>query len=149
MTLFEELNVDPENSEEKLASFRQFSRNMLYMALFQNEALDFSVFEGDSADSNSGPNAGNLPGADSNPDTAQRQQQLLMALARHLHSQMLDEFDDPEQFSIEAWVELAQQLQPRPKNNEKDLTALSLKIYRLLKQQLTLERERQIRGSAW
>lgn len=149
MTLFEDLNIDPDDNAEKLAAFQQFSRQMLYMVLFQNEALQFSVFEEDLSGTDLSQEAGAGQGGSPGDDSELKQQQILKELGRYLHSQMLDEFDDPDQFSIDEWVEMARQVQTKPKDQQKDLRVLSLEIYRLLKQELTLERERQIRSNTW
>ncbi len=140
MPQFEDLDVDPNDEEEKLEAFQLFSRQMLLMALFENEEQDFSVFDEETE-------------TDFESDTDEteedaRQQKTTRAFSRYLFEQMAEDFPDPDDLTVEEWSELAEEM-TAPAAPQQNLPALAQRIYRLLKQELIVERERQTRYNPW
>lgn len=122
MPLLQEQNS--EDDEEKLAAFRQFSRQVLLMALFEDDNL---ASEDDEA----------------NPATTAP----FAAFSRYLLAQQPAEFGSPEELSAAAWANMASQLTGAA--SMPDLPALAKTIYQLLKQELLIQNERQIRRKPW
>lgn len=113
---------------EDLAEFRNLSRQILYMALFDNVALGLSVFEG-------GDEGGAADAGDSNL-------RKLSHFSRYLYGQMADEFPAPDDLTVEAWVDMAEQVTGQTDQEEIDYAALADRLYRALRRELRIEQER-------
>jgi hypothetical protein len=111
---------DASSTGAELAEFRNLSRQMLYMALFDNEALGLAILTGDTSES-----AG-----------------LLARFSRYLYDQMADQFLSPDELTIDQWTDMAGQVAQQNEQTDVDYSALADQLYRLLKRELRLEQER-------
>jgi hypothetical protein len=125
-----DMDLELADREEILAAFQNISRQMFYMALFDNETRALDLFnEGTGGDEE-------ITGSP------------LHAFSRYLFQNMSGNFPLPEELTLEEWVELAEEIRQKLAP-EVDVPALAQKIYSLLKQEIKTERERQIRLKSW
>jgi hypothetical protein len=136
MPSLDDFDIDLTDNEEVLDTFRTVSRQVFYMTLFENEALDISWFEEEEE--------GTVGEEEGEEETAKP----LRSFSHYLFQKMGEDFLPPEDLSVDEWVELAEEVmaQLEPKMN---LPALAGKVYNLLKQEVRIERERQIQHKAW
>jgi hypothetical protein len=111
-----------------LTEFRNLSRQMLYMALFDNVALRLSVFGGSDEGEAAGVEDSNL--------------RMLSRFSRYLYGQMADELPAPDDLTIEAWAAMAGQVTGQTDQEEVDPATLADRLYRILKRELRIEQER-------
>lgn len=138
MPQFEDLDVDPEDDAEKLAAFKRYSRQVLLMALFENDSLGFSVFSQTAGEP-----------FEESPDASPESQKTLRDFSHYLFSQMVNEFPAPDELTLDEWLELAHEMTKAEPSPPPELPALAKKIYQLLRQELRLQIERQIRQKSW
>ena len=141
MPQLEASDIDSVDAEAKMDLFRSFSRRVLYLALFDNQERGLSIID-------EGPTeAGAIPPEDEAEDT-EGGSDTLREFSRYLYRQMADDFASPGDLSVNEWAELAQDVlaKPEPQTN---VSMLAGKIYDLLRQEIRLQRERQIRRKAW
>jgi hypothetical protein len=125
-----ELGLDLTDREEVLNTFQIISRQVFYMALFENEDMALNFFEEEPTEE------------DENSSSP------LHAFSQHLFQTMSENFLPPEDLTLEEWAKLAEEVK-RELTPETNLPALAQKIYHLLRQEIKIERERQIRAKSW
>lgn len=167
MPTLNELDIEPNDSGAVLDAFRTLSRQVLYMALFDNEALNFSVFEeteempepdedfeekagreNETEEEEEGEGEGGEEDEDLEGDLDPEDIKRLRAFSHYLYEEMADDLPPPEELSVDEWAILAQEVLAEP-DMKRLLPALASKVYRLLKQEIRLERERQNRPKSW
>ena len=141
MPQLDAFDIEPEDTAAKMELFRAFSRQVLYMALFDNDDHGLSIIDEAPADPEQ-------PSAEAETEATADNAEALRNFSRYLYRQMAGDFESPDELSVAEWAELAHDVLTEPEP-QTDLPRLAGKIYDLLKQELRLQRERRVGRRSW
>jgi len=145
MPELEELDLTPtDDKEEKVAAFRNYSRQALYAALLENDDWELYTFdEGIDVDQTGAePEPANTDEESDEEPNIKR----LRQFSRYLLQQVGSELLPPEELTVDEWSELAEEIFGQSDQETVDLPALAERLYARLKRELRIERERLLRS---